>query len=252
MAAQASLHAKASAVLPNNLTIKPSTVVVAVLQGDKDASNDLQQEDFLWIKCHAVRPPSAQLLPPFSLRCINANYSVQKISLKVIYQECQNKRGDNKTPWVLRHNGKVVSLESTVGNIDTFNNKVAALEVVDTPKLVQSPPLRTTPLGNPLSPKDPNPRLWHAPLAPKPNSIGDDENSRPTSTTPSTTPAYQTRDSPGPNGTVRHHTHYDRLLPNSSRATPSSASYSSQNPFARPSSQLQPQRPAAVSPAAQP
>ncbi|KAL8652063.1 MAG: hypothetical protein Q9226_004426 [Calogaya cf. arnoldii] len=243
MAAQASLHAKASAVLPI-MTTKPSTIVIAILQADKDASNDLGEGDFLWIKGHAVSPSFSRL------RSIIANDSAQKISLKVIYQECQNKRGENKTPWVLKHNGKVVSLDSTVGDINTFNNNVVALEVVDTPQLVQLPPSRTTPLGNPLSPKDPNPRVWHAPLAPKPNSIGDDENSRPTSTTPSTTPAYYTRDSPGPNGTVLHHTHYDRLLPNSSRATPSSASYSSQNPFARPSHtpQLRP----AMSPAAQP
>ena len=48
-----SLHDKATSVLPD-LTIKPSSIVVAVLHSDKDANAQLYQGDFLWIKCSAV------------------------------------------------------------------------------------------------------------------------------------------------------------------------------------------------------
>ncbi|KAL8865340.1 MAG: hypothetical protein Q9198_009367, partial [Flavoplaca austrocitrina] len=95
----------------------------------------------------------------------------------------QLKRGDNKAPWILKHDGRPVSLESTIGEVNTFGNNVVALEAVDTPSATPSRSTSSAP-GNPLSPKDPNPRVWHAPLAPKSTPFGKDENSRPASTTP--------------------------------------------------------------------
>lgn len=191
---------------------------------------------------------------PFLLPSIVADDSLQKVSLKVIHQQYQNKRGDNKSPWVLRHYARAVNLDSTVGDVNTFDNNVVVLEAVDTPQLGQPPPARSTPshTGNPLSPKDPNPRLRPAPFAPKPAPLGNhNENSRPSPTIPADNLNYHTRVSPGPNGAMHHHVHYDRLLPDSPTSTPPSAVYIPPNPYGRPSSHTPQQQPL-VSAAAQP
>ncbi|KAL8889342.1 MAG: hypothetical protein Q9215_003371 [Flavoplaca cf. flavocitrina] len=166
-----------------------------------------------------------------------------------IHQQYQLKRGDNKAPWILKHAGKPVSLESTIGEVNTFGNNVVALEAVDTPSATPSRSTSSA-TGNPLSPKDPNPRVWHAPLAPKSTPFGKDENSRPASTPPvDTTTQRTTRTSPGPNGEARHHLHYD--LVNPPRTISPGAMYASTNPFDRPPPHL-PRQQSSMSPAAQP
>ena len=50
-----SLHEKAARVVPD-LGAKPSTIAVAILREEKRATDELQQDDFLWVKCNAVRP----------------------------------------------------------------------------------------------------------------------------------------------------------------------------------------------------
>lgn len=193
-------------------------------------------------------PPT--LSRPFLLRSIVTDDSIQKVSLNVIHQQYQNKRGDNKLPWVLKHNGRAVSLDSTVGDVNTFDNNVVAMEAVDTPQLSHPPPSSNT--GNPLSPKDPNPRLRPAPFAPKPAPLGNhNENSRPSPTIPADTQNYHTRVSSGPNGAMHHHVHYDRLLPDSPRSTPPSAKYILPRPYGGTSSHTLQQQPS-VSAAAQP
>ena len=47
------LHDRASSVQPK-LKLKPTTIIAAVLKAEHDTRGDLQQEDFLWIKCNAV------------------------------------------------------------------------------------------------------------------------------------------------------------------------------------------------------
>ena len=172
----------------------------------------------------------------------------------MIHQQYQNKRAENKTPWVLKHDGKAVNLESTVGDVKNPDGNVIALEAVDTPQLDKPSSSRHTPsnTGSPLSPKDSNPRLRPAPFASKPASVDNrDENSRPSPPIPTERPNYHTRVSPGPDGAIRHHVHYDRLLPESPRFTPPSAMSISPNPSARPSSHT-PQPQPLVPPAAQP
>ncbi|KAL8672577.1 MAG: hypothetical protein Q9168_002982 [Polycauliona sp. 1 TL-2023] len=236
MAAPGSLHAKASSVVPP-LSSKPSTIIVAILHCDADANSHLQEENFLWIKCHAVRPSR-----PLSYRSVPgnilANDCMQKVTLGVIHQQYQNKRGDNKTPWLLKHNGKAVGLDNVVGDINTNPNNLVALEAVETPNSTQAPPSRRAPLttGNPLSPRDPNPRLGQAsfdPFGSKPISQRRDENSRPASTTAADTHNYHTRVSPGSDGKDNHHIHYNHLLP-PSRSNTSGSMYAATNPLARP------------------
>ncbi|KAL8759599.1 MAG: hypothetical protein Q9199_000643 [Rusavskia elegans] len=216
----------ASAVLPT-LTTKASTIVVAILLSDKDANASLNEEEFLWIKCHA------------------------KVLLSKIHQQYQIKRGDNKTPWILKHNGKPISLDSTVGDVNTYSNNVVVFEAVDTPHSTPAPPQLHTPSGGtPLSPKDPNPRARHTPLLPKAASFGHDENSRPPSYPPGVSPTFNTisRASPRPNGGTQHHTHYD--LANPPRHTPPGPLYASTDPFSRPPSHT-PQPHPSASPAPQ-
>lgn len=67
---------------------------------------------------------------------------------------------ESKSPWVLKYDGKPVNLDLTVGVLNTFGNNVVVLEAENTPvnqaPASPYPPVRA---GNPLSPKDPNPRL---------------------------------------------------------------------------------------------
>lgn len=59
-----SLHAKASRVVPD-LGTKSSTIVVAVLRAEEDANHDLEPDDFLWVKCHAVNTAPAVFKLPW-------------------------------------------------------------------------------------------------------------------------------------------------------------------------------------------
>ncbi|KAL8789297.1 MAG: hypothetical protein Q9213_001220 [Squamulea squamosa] len=227
MATHGSLHAKASAVLPK-LSMKPTTIVVAILQADKDANGRLREEDFLWIKCHA------------------------KVSLRTIYQQYENKR-QSETPWVLKYGNEPVSLELTVGDVNKFGNNIVAFEAFDKLLSSQVPSSGNTPshTGNPLSPKDVNPRLRSAHVPPKPTLAGkSDENSLPVATPPDNTHNYHVRPSPRPDNTIHHRIHYDRLEANSPRPTPSPGA-GSPYPYPRPSSHV-PQRLPSASSATQP
>ncbi|KAL8769219.1 MAG: hypothetical protein Q9209_004720 [Squamulea sp. 1 TL-2023] len=224
MAADGSLHAKASAVLPK-LSTKPTTIVVAILQADKDANGHLREEDFLWIKCHA------------------------KVSLKTIYQQYENKR-ESETSWVMKYDGKPVSLEMTVGDVNKFDNNVVAFEAFDTllPNRAPSSGNTMSHSGNPLAPKDANPRLRPAHVSPKPTVAGrNDENSHPVATpTPDNTHDYHGRPSPRHDNTTRHRIHYDRLDANSPRPTPSPSALSPHS-YSRPSSHVPQRLPSASS-----
>ncbi|KAL8724724.1 MAG: hypothetical protein Q9166_007785 [cf. Caloplaca sp. 2 TL-2023] len=196
-----SLHAKASAVVPD-LKTKPSTILVAILHTDKDPNGIIRQEDFLWVKCHA------------------------RISLTTIHAQYENKREGN-SPWELKHDGKPVDLHLTVGDIkevDNFDNHVVVFQAAITEPAGQAPSSHNSSghAATPLSPKDANPRLRPAPILPKPTSPSNNDENAPPAASPAGNDRLQRqiRPSPGPDDTVRYHAHYDRLSTNSPRQTP--------------------------------
>ncbi|KAL8800856.1 MAG: hypothetical protein Q9182_004876 [Xanthomendoza sp. 2 TL-2023] len=152
MAASRSLHDKASAVLPD-ISTKPSNIVVAILKADKNSNASLNEDDFLWIKCHA------------------------KTSIAKIHEQYKLKT-EEKTPWILQHNGNPLKLESTVGDINEPGKNLVVFQAVNNPPPSQTPALRKPPLHTTiaLSPKDPNPRLRPVTIAPKALFISNNEN----------------------------------------------------------------------------
>ncbi|KAL8681632.1 MAG: hypothetical protein Q9224_006838, partial [Gallowayella concinna] len=172
-----SLHDKAFAVLPN-ISTKPSNIVVAILKADKNSNGSLTEDDFLWIKCHAVSPTTLPTLPHllyFSLPLLTRPW--KKTSLAKIHEQYKIKRGD-EAPWILKHNGNPLNLESTVGDITVFEQNLVVFEAVNTSPSTQGPALRKPPLhtSTPLSPKDPNPRPRPVTIPPKASPGSDNEN----------------------------------------------------------------------------
>ncbi|KAI4191591.1 MAG: hypothetical protein LQ348_003488 [Seirophora lacunosa] len=170
MPAKSSLHDKASSLVPD-LGAKPSTIVVAVLNASKDPNGSLQQDDFLWVKCHA------------------------KISLRKISEQYQLKR-DSKTPWALKHDGQLINLDLTVGELNKLANNLVVLQVDDASPAGASPAsiAPSTKTENSLLPKDPNPRVRPTPVPAKPLSPNNNGENAPLalSPTPDSTDDHRT------------------------------------------------------------
>ncbi|KAL8716632.1 MAG: hypothetical protein Q9225_006051, partial [Loekoesia sp. 1 TL-2023] len=207
MAQPSSLHDKALSVLPE-LDPKPSTIIVAVLRAGRDARGDLQQDDFLWIKCHAVS--IALFHCAFALHCsyglLGLLTCTQKISLSKVHQQYQIKK-DSDAPWELQHDGKPVDLENTVGFYHESEKNIIVFEAVNPLSDFQIPPSPGPPVKseNPLSPRDPNLRLRPTPVPSKAVTPGSqDENADPTlhraprNTTQSPKPSTSTQHSQSP------------------------------------------------------
>ena len=133
---------------------------------------------------------------------------------------------------------------------------IVAFEAINMPQTSQVLPSPNVPLhtGNPLSPKDPNSRPPPAHVLPKPSLSGNRIESTHSAPSPILNDKrnYHLRPSPGPDNTIHHRIHYDRLDTNTPRPTPSSSPWPiPPHPHSRPSSHTPPQLPPA-SPAAQP
>lgn len=132
MASSRFLHDLAIKCKPSAPT-KASTIWIAVLRVDKVPSEDSTEEDFLWIKCHS------------------------RITTQTIYDQYQQKCPPGEA-WVLKHESKLADLSTTMGDLDTYKDKVIVFEAVkasDTSRLVTRQPLQPTNTQLPASPKVP-------------------------------------------------------------------------------------------------
>ncbi|KAL8998150.1 MAG: hypothetical protein Q9188_006160 [Gyalolechia gomerana] len=140
--------------------------------------------------------------------------------------------------WELRFDGKPVDLESTVALYHKPGENVVVFEAANLSNNHHSSrsPTRHVKLENPLSPKDPNPRLRPTPLSSKPTTPqSGDENLDATLSLASGDTAYH---SGPPTGTL-----HDRLAANAPRNTPSPHAMAPPQHFqASPSPQLQQHR----------
>ncbi|KAL8835488.1 MAG: hypothetical protein Q9170_003290 [Blastenia crenularia] len=157
-----SLHAKAIALKPTHIEVKPSNIWVGVLRTDRDANGELVQDDFLWVKC-------------------NAGTNVGKI------HERFEQINEGKPSSLLKYNGKPINMNGTVGPFNTFRDNLVVFEAGDAEA---GDPEARDDTGNPLSPKDANARLPPHHLFPsKPSVKGTmDENTIPAQTIKSETP----------------------------------------------------------------
>ncbi|KAL9601802.1 MAG: hypothetical protein Q9219_002292 [cf. Caloplaca sp. 3 TL-2023] len=139
MAGGESLHDRIRQLAPSDIFSKPTTIVIAVLDEGVDVHGDIQQEDFIWIKCS----------PKTAITQVREQVRIRR---QISY------------PWTLTtlfpNEGKVLGSDLTVGQFKGSSGEQLVVFQIGKSVLGQvSSPQQASSMGNPLSPKDANPRV---------------------------------------------------------------------------------------------